>query len=103
MISFLSRVHLRIGHVSDETLASFLSGELSSLRAMRVNTHLGRCWQCRGRRDELERAALLVVEYRRGNLASCMPLDPGYRRSFLSKVEETTSKRGIVMPRFRFI
>ncbi|MEI9978391.1 MAG: hypothetical protein WDN23_05220 [Edaphobacter sp.] len=103
MISFLSRVHLRIGHVSDETLASFISGELSSLRAMRVNTHLGRCWQCRGRRDELERAALLVVEYRRGNLASCTPLDPGYRRSFLAKVEETTGKRGIVMPRFRFL
>jgi hypothetical protein len=96
MTSFLSRVQLRLGHVSDETLASFLSGELSSLRAMRVKNHLGRCWQCRARREELERAALLVVEYRRGNQASCLPLDSHYRRSFIAKVEEAAGRPGYV-------
>jgi hypothetical protein len=96
MTSFLSRMQLRLGHVSDETLASFLSGELSSLRAMRVKNHLGRCWQCRARREELERAALLVVEYRRGNQASCLPLDSHYRRSFIAKVEEAVGRHGYV-------
>lgn len=96
MSSFFSRLSFRLGHVSDETFAGLLSGELSSYRTMRVNGHLSRCWQCRARRDELERAAQLVVEYRRGNQASCLPLDPNYRRSFLAKVEEEVNTPGAV-------
>jgi hypothetical protein len=93
MNSLMSRVHARFGHISDETLAAIISGELGSLHTLRTNAHLGQCWQCRARRDELERAAQLVVEYRKHNLASCLPLDPGPRQSFLALVKEQSISR----------
>jgi len=34
----------------------------------------------------------MVVHYRKGNLASCQPLDPQRRQSFLTMVEEMTAK-----------
>lgn len=92
MNSFLSRIRMIIGHQSDDTLAAHVSGELSSFRSVLVNSHLSRCWQCRARRENLEKAALLVVHFRNGNLASCLPLDPGPRQSFLRKLNEVAAK-----------
>lgn len=93
MISVVSRLRARFGHISDETLADLISGELGSLRTVRARAHMSRCWQCRARREELEKAALLVVEYSKRNLASCMPLDPRYRQSFLARVQDETGAK----------
>lgn len=96
MSSFLSRLQSRLGHLSDDTLAALVSGELSTLRSVRVNRHLNSCWQCRARRDALENAAQMVVHYRAGNLASCLPLDGQVRQSFLRKVDQALAQQTTV-------
>ena len=98
MIPLLSRLAHYLGHLSDETLASFLSGELNPLRLVRVSAHLNRCWECRARREELERAAQLVMEFRRGNQSSCLPLDLRHRRSFLANLDSAANATEMATP-----
>ncbi len=65
-----------------------VSGELSSVRESRALAHLANCWQCRGRRDAFEKAALQVVGYRKARLDMELPLDPDRRVSFLSQLDQ---------------
>lgn len=44
-------------HFSDAELLGFLDGEVSHLRRWLVQLRLFRCWECRGRKDELEAQA----------------------------------------------
>lgn len=83
----LSCIRPYFAHIPDETLADLVSGELSSFRLRMAELHLSRCWQCRTRRAELERAAHAVVAFRKGTLARCMPLEDRHRRSFLARLE----------------
>jgi anti-sigma factor RsiW len=43
-------------HISDEELLLALEGELPARKAKRVHGHLQACWNCRVRRQDLERA-----------------------------------------------
>lgn len=88
MKRFFAHVAPRIGHLSDETISMLVSGELSSVREPRALAHLANCWQCRGRRDAFEKAALQVVEYRKARLDAELPLDPDRRTSFLSQLDQ---------------
>jgi anti-sigma factor RsiW len=95
MNTFFQRTLTRLGHLSDETITKFIDGELSSLHEFRVKAHLGKCWQCKARRETLEKAAFQVVEYRKHKLESHLPLSSKRREMFfehLDKVlEETTT------------
>ena len=55
-------------HISDEELTAELNGELAAAGSADVENHLRRCWQCRARRQELERAATEFVVHRRAAL-----------------------------------
>jgi len=52
-------------HISDEELTSDLNGELVNARAAVVAAHLRNCWQCRGRRRQLEDAATEFLRLQR--------------------------------------
>lgn len=79
---------IRFGHLSDETITKLLDGELSSMREFRASAHLGKCWQCKARREILERAAFQVVEYRMYQLERRLPLNPLRREAFLVRLDE---------------
>jgi hypothetical protein len=78
----------RLGHPSDEALSRLINGELSSIRTFSVNAHLANCWQCRSRRETLEKVALQVVEYRKYSLQPRLPLDPRRRDVFLDNLDQ---------------
>jgi anti-sigma factor RsiW len=78
----------RFGHLSDETITKLLDGELTSMREFRANAHLGKCWQCKARRETLEKAAFQVVEYRKHHLERRLPLNPIRRETFLVRLDE---------------
>jgi anti-sigma factor RsiW len=78
----------RFGHLSDETITKLIDGELASMREFRANAHLGKCWQCKARRETLEKAAFQVVEFRKHQLERRLPLNPTRRESFLVRLDE---------------
>jgi hypothetical protein len=51
-------------HLSDENLSRLTAGELGSVQRFLAGAHLEKCWQCRLRREALERSALQLTEYR---------------------------------------
>jgi hypothetical protein len=48
-------------HCSDAQLLAHLDGELSAWERVRVQSHLEKCWACRGRREALEKQAHLFA------------------------------------------
>ncbi len=78
----------RFGHLSDETITKLIDGELTSMREYRANAHLGKCWQCKARRETLEKAAFQVVEFRKHQLERRLPLNPARREAFFVRLDE---------------
>jgi hypothetical protein len=89
MKRFFARMVSRATHLSDETISMLVSGELEPSQEARAQTHFAKCWQCRGRRDAFEKAALQVVGYRKARLESELPLDPDRRDLFLAQLDQT--------------
>src|ERR1700722_476392 len=52
------------GHPDEDQLLLALEHELPADDAARVEKHLGNCWSCRARFDEMQRGILAFVEYR---------------------------------------
>lgn len=100
MRAWFARSVTRLGHLSDETMARLISGELSSYREFRVNTHLNKCWQCKARREALEKASFQVVEYRKSQLERCLPLNPRRRQEFFKQLDEVWEETSV--PSWRF-
>lgn len=88
MNAFIRRFIPSLGHLSDETLSRLINDELGSLRDVRAQAHLASCWQCRARCEQLEKAALQVVEFRKFRVLPRLPQDPRWRGSFLTEVEK---------------
>ena len=88
MKTLFQRTLTRLGHLSDETITKLIDGELSSMREYRANAHLGKCWQCKARRETLEKAAFQVVEYRKHQLERRLPLNPERRKAFFVRLDE---------------
>lgn len=82
----------RATHLSDEAISMLVSGELKPSQEARAQTHLAKCWPCRGRREAFEKAALQVVGFRKGRLESELPLDPGRRDLFLAELDHMLSQ-----------
>jgi anti-sigma factor RsiW len=78
---------LRGNHVTDETLSRLLSDELSTAKTTRAHIHLAQCWQCWARHEQLEKAVLSVVEYRRLHLASASPQSPTRRDALIEQLD----------------
>src|SRR5579863_7270139 len=75
-------------HLSDEQLLLALDGELSTQEAARVDAHVLSCWSCRARREQIEKAIGHVVEYRARLIEPYLPIPPGGRARFITRLEE---------------
>ena len=73
----------RLQHVSDESISRLIAGELSPLADLRASRHMVRCWQCRARREAMERAAMRITEHRRIMAGRITP-DPERRAALLA-------------------
>jgi hypothetical protein len=69
-------------HLSDEKLSRLTAGELGTVQRSFARTHLEKCWQCRLRREALERSALQLAEYR-NCLVERIPSNPDRRSALL--------------------
>jgi len=69
-------------HLSDEKLSRLTAGELGAVQRFLARTHLEKCWQCRLRREALERSALQLAEYR-NCLVERIPSNPDRRSALL--------------------
>lgn len=59
----------RMRHPSDEELIRFIDGEADAKAADRTETHLGVCWECRARRQRMDRTIEEFVSLRPGKIA----------------------------------
>jgi hypothetical protein len=78
-------------HLSDETLSRLISGELAAVHGFAARSHIDRCWQCRSRREALERAAMQVTEHRNRLVASA-PLNPERRARLITDLRRRGAK-----------
>lgn len=64
------------GHPGEDQLLLALERELPNDDAARVEQHLGNCWSCRARSDEMQRGILAFVEYREKRYLPALPTPP---------------------------
>jgi hypothetical protein len=81
------------GHPSEDQLLLALEKELLVEDAGRVEQHLGNCWSCRARYDEMQRGILAFVEYREKRYLPALPTPPsdtsGFRDRLRNVVHES--------------
>jgi hypothetical protein len=66
-------------HLNDEELLLAIDGELSSSRGEEVGEHLAECWDCRARKQSLERTISNLVEARHGEFDAQVQPGAGLR------------------------
>src|ERR1700676_2430327 len=92
MRSMLRRVVDKMSaHLSDDVLCQRVSDELDKTQAARGTKHLGKCWPCRSRREQLEGAALGIVQYSKHLIAPHLPQSPRWRKLFLAQLDQVAS------------
>jgi hypothetical protein len=74
------------GHPDEVQLLLALERELSPDDASRVERHLGNCWSCRARFDEMQRGILAFVEYREQRYLPSLPTPPGSSGDFRARL-----------------
>ena len=66
-------------HLNDEELLLAIDGELSGSRGEEVEEHLAECWDCRARKQSLERTISNLVEARHGEFDAQVQPSAGLR------------------------
>src|SRR5260370_26696597 len=94
-------------HLSDETLSDVVSGELAGRKLRRAQFHLSKCWKCRSRYEQIERAAMGFVELHKQIITPNPPEASQWREMFLAQLhkaaaEAPSSSWSRLLPRFRF-
>jgi anti-sigma factor RsiW len=74
------------GHPDEVQLLLALERELPPEDLNRVEQHLGNCWSCRARFDEMQRGILAFVEYREQRYLPSLPAPPGASRDFRDRL-----------------
>jgi hypothetical protein len=74
------------GHPDEVQLLLALERELPPDDLNRVEQHLGNCWSCRARFDEMQRGILAFVEYREQRYLPSLPTPPGDSRDFRDRL-----------------
>ncbi len=82
------------GHPDENQLLLALERELPPDDAIRVEKHLGNCWSCRARYDEMQRGILVFVEYREKRYLPMAPVPPddtaGFRDRLRNFIDESS-------------
>src|SRR5260370_3467942 len=94
-------------HLSDETLSDLVSGELAGGKPRRTQVHLSKCWKCRSRYEQLERAAMGFVVLHKQVITPNPPEASQWREMFLARLEQAaaeapSSSWSRLLPHFRF-
>src|SRR5258708_6482340 len=94
-------------HLSDETLSHLVSGELAGGKLRRTQFHLSKCWKCRSRYEQLERAAMGFVVLHKQIITPNPPEASQWREMFLARLEQAaaeapSSSWSRLRPHFRF-
>src|SRR5229473_2525901 len=94
-------------HLSDETLSDLVSGELAGGKLRRTQFHLSKCWKCRSRYEQLERAAMGFVELHKQIITPNPPEASQWREMFLARLDQAaaeapSSSWSRLLPNFRF-
>jgi anti-sigma factor RsiW len=80
------------GHPEEDQLLLALERELPQDDAARVEQHLGKCWSCRARYEEMQRGILAFVEYREKRYLPLVAAPPddtsGFRDRLRNFLEE---------------
>ena len=74
------------GHPDEDQLLLALEHELPADDAARVEKHLGNCWSCRARFDEMQRGILAFVEYREQRYLPYLPAPPADSSGFRDRL-----------------
>jgi hypothetical protein len=92
-------------HLNDEDLLLAIDGELSSLREKQVEEHLAACWDCRARKQNLEKTIGNFVEARHADLDPQISTGAGPRALLKANLEqiaaESLAKEKIPVVAFR--
>jgi anti-sigma factor RsiW len=75
-------------HPDENQLLLALDKELSSDDAAKIEQHLGKCWSCRARSEEMQRGILAFVEYRERRYLPSLPEPPQDFRSFPQQLRD---------------
>jgi anti-sigma factor RsiW len=76
------------GHPDENQLLMGLEKELPSDEAAQIERHLGKCWSCRARSDEMQRGILAFVEYRERRYLPLLPEPPQRDPNFPEKLRD---------------
>ncbi len=66
-------------HLNDEELLLTIDGELPDARVEEVEDHLAACWDCRARKQSLEKTISSLIEARHAEFDSQVQTGPGVR------------------------
>jgi Putative zinc-finger len=88
----------RENHLSDEELLMMVDGELPGSRAKQVEEHLADCWDCRTRKQNLERAISNLVEARHAEFDSQVKASVGARALLKANMAQIAAEPAIEQP-----
>ncbi len=74
------------GHPDEDQLLLALERELPADDAARVEKHLGNCWSCRARYEEMQRGILAFVEYRERRYLPLVAMPPDDTSGFRDRL-----------------
>jgi hypothetical protein len=74
------------GHPDEDQLLLALERELPQDDAARVERHMGNCWSCRARYEEMQRGILAFVEYREKRYLPLVPTPPDDTSGFRDRL-----------------
>jgi hypothetical protein len=85
-------------HVNDEELLLAIDGELSSSRAEEVEEHLAECWDCRARKQSMERTISNLVEARHAEFDAQVQPSAGLRSLLKANMAQIASEPPVAEP-----
>ena len=79
-------------HLNDEDLLLAIDGELPGPRAKQVEEHLAACWDCRARKQDLEKTIGNFVEARHAEFDSQVQPSAGLRAMLRANLEQIAAR-----------
>jgi hypothetical protein len=95
-------VRYKTEHLTDELLLQHADREITSRRAVEVDTHLNECETCRKRKNQLEATLTEFVSLQNESLDTESPASIDFRSTFKSRLSQqamSKGKRAWVIPR----